>query len=88
MISVLYLGIPSDSGPEVYEVSPLDPHPDVALQAWRLRKVEGGAVYDLRLTDGYWLCDCEDFIARKADVGLLCKHLTAMADRGLLGRRA
>lgn len=87
MIAVLYLGIPSDSGPEVYEVSPLDPHPDVADQAWRLRKVEGGAVYDIALMDGLWVCDCQDAVARKADRGLLCKHVSALADRGLLGRR-
>lgn len=75
--------------PESYRVSPLDPHPDVALAAWRLNKLgrEKAESYDVTLTEFGWRCECPSWVARCEEKGLLCKHLEEMAEAGLLGRR-
>lgn len=68
-----------------YQVIPLQPHPEVASKAIRLKK-EDGTVYDLTVAlDGQQKCDCPDFIYHrdgKDHAG--CKHLKSARAVGLL----
>jgi hypothetical protein len=65
----------------------LDPHPDVARWGWRLRK-SNGVSYDVTLTETGWACECEHWVARCEESGELCKHLSELAEAGLLGRKS
>jgi hypothetical protein len=67
-----------------YQVLRLQPHPEVAAVAFRLRKGDG-AVYDVAQTAQGAQCSCPDFIFNrdgKDPAG--CKHIKAMRAWGLL----
>ena len=63
-------------GPDTYAVSPLKPHPDIARQAFRLRKLTGDqAIYDVQIgTTGQVECDCLGYLAHRH-----CKHCDVLA---------
>jgi hypothetical protein len=68
-------------GADVYLVCPLEPDPDVATAAFRLKKQTGDrAVYDVRLTPAYVECDCPGFQRWRRP----CKHVRTLVAARML----
>jgi hypothetical protein len=68
-------------GASEYGVIPLQPHPDVAAKAYRLRKRGPEPVsYDVRQTDAGTFCECRGFLRW----GTPCKHIRALVAAGML----
>jgi hypothetical protein len=57
-------------GSDTYAIIPLDPDPQVARKAFRLKKETGDRqVYDVRVSERGAECDCPGFLYRHR-----CKH--------------
>jgi hypothetical protein len=68
--TVKFFRITFQHGVDEYVVVPLEPHPEAAKKAFRLRKLTGeGGTYDVRLTEAGADCSCPGFHFRKR-----CKH--------------
>jgi hypothetical protein len=68
--TVKFFRITFQLGGDEYVVVPLEPNPEVAKRAFRLRKLTGdGGTYDVRVTEAGAECDCKGFQFRKR-----CKH--------------
>ena len=67
----------------VYDCVILDSHPSIGSPAVRLTKADGSS-FDLLKTRLGWVCECQDFVQRRQAQGLLCKHLKAVLNAGVL----
>jgi hypothetical protein len=78
--TVKFFRITFQHGADEYIVVPLEPNPDIAKKAFRLRKLTGdGGIYDVRVTDDGAECDCPGFHFRKC-----CKHCRMLKDARML----
>src|SRR5437660_1783093 len=68
-------------GDDVYFVTPLPVHPEVASKAYRFWKQTGEQeVYDVRLADFGPECDCKGFLRWQKP----CKHVRTLRAAGML----
>ena len=68
---------------ETYRMKFLSPHPSLAVTAWSLEGPR--STYNVRLTPEMVAeCECGDFVHRKANRGLACRHIIALQQVHLL----
>ena len=79
-----FLTISVDDKEKTYLLKLLDPHPDVAVKAWRLTKA-GGTFYDICLFPTGTTCSCPDFtFCREWKDRKGCKHMCGLRVVGRL----
>lgn len=68
-----------------YAVRPIVSEVPDVLKAFRLRRLDTGAVYDVARHTDHLSCGCGDFVYRRKDVDPKgCKHAKALVACGLL----
>ena len=79
----LFIEIHTGKRTTLYCLKPLDPHPNVAVRAWRLWKPGVRKFYDVAICGRGWTsCTCPDAVYRHG--GSSCKHILALQASGIL----
>jgi hypothetical protein len=81
-VARLYLWLSVDKRSAWYSVVPLEADPEVAVKAWRVKKI-GGDSYDVFVCPrGYMACTCGNAVYKANGH---CKHARALKALGLMG---